>query len=139
MVVVDNARKMISKTIDIVVTSVLQTTAGKMIFGRYIDAGAANADGSRLPQNGQAQAPVPAERIAKSVVACCPAAIQGKSAQFTISNSQIVNFRALPSDKSTQARRVIHDAMISLRRDASGDRLADLDDRFAETLFGTPR
>jgi len=38
MVVVDNARKMISKTIDIVVTSVLQTTAGKMIFGRYIEA-----------------------------------------------------------------------------------------------------
>ncbi|MGE0448118.1 MAG: PIN/TRAM domain-containing protein [Vicinamibacterales bacterium] len=37
MVVVDNARKMISKTIDIVVTSVLQTTAGKMIFGRYVD------------------------------------------------------------------------------------------------------
>ena len=41
MVVVDNARKMISKTIDIVVTSVLQTTAGKMIFGRYIEAGLA--------------------------------------------------------------------------------------------------
>ena len=41
MVVVDNARKMISKTIDIVVTSVLQTTAGKMIFGRYIEPGAA--------------------------------------------------------------------------------------------------
>jgi uncharacterized protein YacL len=41
MVVVDNARKMISKTIDIVVTSVLQTTAGKMIFGRYIEAGMA--------------------------------------------------------------------------------------------------
>jgi uncharacterized protein YacL len=41
MVVVDNARKMISKTIDIVVTSVLQTTAGKMIFGRYIDPGVA--------------------------------------------------------------------------------------------------
>jgi uncharacterized protein YacL len=39
MVVVDNARKLISKTIDIVVTSVLQTTAGKMIFGRHIDAG----------------------------------------------------------------------------------------------------
>jgi uncharacterized protein YacL len=38
MVVIDNARKMISKTIDIVVTSVLQTTAGKMIFGRYLDA-----------------------------------------------------------------------------------------------------
>ncbi|MDE3178195.1 MAG: PIN domain nuclease [Acidobacteriota bacterium] len=37
MVVVDNARKMISKTIDIGVTSVLQTTAGRMIFGRYDD------------------------------------------------------------------------------------------------------
>jgi uncharacterized protein YacL len=35
MVVVDNARRMISKTIDISVTSVLQTTAGKMIFGRF--------------------------------------------------------------------------------------------------------
>jgi len=39
MVVVDNARRMISKTIDIVVTSVLQTTAGKMIFGRHIEQG----------------------------------------------------------------------------------------------------
>jgi uncharacterized protein YacL len=35
MVVVDNARKMIGKTIDISVTSVLQTTAGKMIFGKF--------------------------------------------------------------------------------------------------------
>ena len=35
MVVVDNARKMISKTIDVSVTSVLQTTAGKMIFGKF--------------------------------------------------------------------------------------------------------
>ena len=37
MVVVDNARKMIGKTVEIIVTSVLQTTAGKMIFGRFID------------------------------------------------------------------------------------------------------
>ncbi len=35
MVVVDNARRQISKTVEIVVKSVLQTTAGKMIFGRY--------------------------------------------------------------------------------------------------------
>jgi uncharacterized protein YacL len=35
MVVVDNARRMIGKNIDVQVTSVLQTTAGKMIFGRY--------------------------------------------------------------------------------------------------------
>ncbi|MBI4265344.1 MAG: TRAM domain-containing protein [Acidobacteria bacterium] len=41
MVVVDNARKSIGKTIDVVVTSVLQTTAGKMIFGRFIDPAAA--------------------------------------------------------------------------------------------------
>jgi uncharacterized protein YacL len=34
MVVVDNARRLIGKTADISVTSVLQTTAGKMIFGR---------------------------------------------------------------------------------------------------------
>ena len=37
MVVVDNARRMISKNVDVLVTSVLQTTAGKMIFGRYND------------------------------------------------------------------------------------------------------
>ncbi len=43
MVVVDNARKMISKTIDVVVTSVLQTTAGKMIFGRHIEGASAQA------------------------------------------------------------------------------------------------
>jgi hypothetical protein len=44
---------MISKTIDIVVTSVLQTTAGKMIFGRYVEAGVIN---------GAAATPAPAER-----------------------------------------------------------------------------
>lgn len=35
MVVVDNSRRMIGQNIDITVTSVLQTTVGKMIFGRY--------------------------------------------------------------------------------------------------------
>jgi uncharacterized protein YacL len=39
MVVVDGARKMINKTVDINVTSVHQTTAGKMIFGRYDERG----------------------------------------------------------------------------------------------------
>jgi uncharacterized protein YacL len=37
MVVVDNSRKMIGQTVSITVTSVLQTTVGKMIFGRYND------------------------------------------------------------------------------------------------------
>jgi uncharacterized protein YacL len=70
MVVVDNARKLIGKTIDIVVTSVLQTTAGKMIFGRFVDPSVAAAqgpgsiereDGPRRPRVApapQAQAPV---------------------------------------------------------------------------------
>jgi uncharacterized protein YacL len=51
MVVVDNARKMISKTIDIVVTSVLQTTAGKMIFGRYLEPGRRPGAGATHPVN----------------------------------------------------------------------------------------
>jgi len=51
MVVVDNARKLIGKTIDVVVTSVLQTTAGKMIFGRHIEpALAAQAQGAPANQ-----------------------------------------------------------------------------------------
>jgi uncharacterized protein YacL len=37
MVVVENARKMVSRTVDVTVTSVLQTDAGKMIFSRYDD------------------------------------------------------------------------------------------------------
>ncbi len=57
MVVVDNARRMISRNIDIVVTSVLQTTAGKMIFGRYIETPAAA---------GQATGPAPAVAAASS-------------------------------------------------------------------------
>ena len=44
MVVVDNARKMIGKTIDISVTSVLQTTAGKMIFGKWDERNGARND-----------------------------------------------------------------------------------------------
>jgi len=41
MVVVDNARQRIGKNVDIVVTSVLQTTAGRMIFGKVADGGPA--------------------------------------------------------------------------------------------------
>ena len=36
MVVVDNARNMIGKTANVMVTSLLQTTTGKMIFGKYL-------------------------------------------------------------------------------------------------------
>ncbi len=43
MVVVDNARSKIGKSLDIVVTSVLQTTAGRMIFGRHVEPGTVHA------------------------------------------------------------------------------------------------
>jgi hypothetical protein len=39
MVVVDQGRKAIGRTIEVTVTSVLQTTAGKMIFCRWAEAG----------------------------------------------------------------------------------------------------
>ena len=48
MVVCDNARKMIGKNVDISVTSVLQTTAGKMIFGKFDERGA----GAQGPPSG---------------------------------------------------------------------------------------
>jgi hypothetical protein len=53
MVVVDNARKLIGKNADIAVTSVLQTTAGKMIFGRLWE-DAENGNGE-LRTNGAAR------------------------------------------------------------------------------------
>jgi uncharacterized protein YacL len=51
MVVIDNARRLIGKNADIAVTSVLQTTAGKMIFGRLWEdnEGAGNGERSRRP------------------------------------------------------------------------------------------
>jgi uncharacterized protein YacL len=47
MVVVDSARSRIGRTVDIVVTSVLQTTAGRMIFGRCADVLASGDGGPR--------------------------------------------------------------------------------------------
>ncbi|MGE3277978.1 MAG: PIN/TRAM domain-containing protein [Vicinamibacterales bacterium] len=74
MVVVDNARKMISKTIDIVVTSVLQTTAGKMIFGRFIEPSlAAQADTrDEAPRRRPVPAPAPAPAAAPQVAPVTP-------------------------------------------------------------------
>jgi uncharacterized protein YacL len=51
MVVVDGARRMINKTVDITVTSVHQTTAGKMIFGRLDE-----RSESQSPRTAQANA-----------------------------------------------------------------------------------
>jgi uncharacterized protein YacL len=58
MVVVDGARSLINKTVDILVTSVHQTPAGKMIFGRLDERGDTPvgarhvAVGSRSPRSG---------------------------------------------------------------------------------------
>ncbi|MBC7932985.1 MAG: TRAM domain-containing protein [Rubrivivax sp.] len=53
MVVVDNARRMIGKNADIAVTSVLQTTAGKMIFGRlWEESENGGPNDSRVPNGG---------------------------------------------------------------------------------------
>ena len=59
MVVVDNARRMISKTIDVSVTSVLQTTAGKMIFGKFDD----RAHSVPIAERPVQQAAPPVERV----------------------------------------------------------------------------
>src|SRR5256884_4015746 len=47
MVVVDNARRLIGRNADIAVTSVLQTTAGKMIFGRICEEPEGTGNGER--------------------------------------------------------------------------------------------
>jgi uncharacterized protein YacL len=58
MVVVDGARRMINRTVDIQVTSVHQTTAGKMIFGK-LDERSAQAAGAPA-QNAPEQPSAPA-------------------------------------------------------------------------------
>jgi len=66
MVVVDNARRMISKTIDVVVTSVLQTTAGKMIFGRHIEPGSPVPPPAPPAAPAPTSAPAPAGALAQT-------------------------------------------------------------------------
>jgi uncharacterized protein YacL len=68
MVVVDGARKMINKTIDISVTSVHQTTAGKMIFGRFDDRGeqASHRTGAGAAPSAEAVPPRPQQPEAKA-------------------------------------------------------------------------
>jgi uncharacterized protein YacL len=67
MVVVDGARKSINKTVDITVTSVHQTTAGKMIFGRLDE----RSEGPRAvpAANSEASRPEPPARAPEAPVA----------------------------------------------------------------------
>jgi len=55
MVVVDNARSKIGRNLEVIVTSVLQTTAGRMIFGRHSDAG--GPAGQEREENGRRSRP----------------------------------------------------------------------------------
>ena len=66
MVVVDNARRQIGKNVDMVVTSVLQTTAGKMIFGRVEESRSESRErsaraGSAVPPAGIPHLPLPVD------------------------------------------------------------------------------
>src|SRR5947208_17181438 len=65
MVVVDNARKAIGKTIEISVTSVLQTTAGKMIFGKFDERQLSAASRPAPPE--PARSPEPVQRQPQAV------------------------------------------------------------------------
>jgi len=67
MVVVDNAKKMISKTIDISVTSVLQTTAGKMIFGKFDERMHAAAGAERHERPPRKSDPQPVTNLGTAV------------------------------------------------------------------------
>ena len=53
MVVVDQAKRALGKTIEVSVTSVLQTTAGKMIFCRWLESSAADDPACRTARNGR--------------------------------------------------------------------------------------
>jgi len=73
MVVVDNARKMIGKTIDVSVTSVLQTTAGKMIFGRWDERTLQRAMVTPVPATATAVMPNGEPKKAQPILAERPA------------------------------------------------------------------
>src|SRR5579862_3366790 len=72
MVVVDNARKMIGKNVDISVTSVLQTTAGKMIFGKFDERGAARAEAKAAAEQPGTARPAEPPRKPQTVLADRP-------------------------------------------------------------------
>jgi uncharacterized protein YacL len=69
MVVVDNARKLIGKNVDIAVTSVLQTTAGKMIFGKFDER---NRVSERIEPKSETSKPAEMRKAAPIIVESAP-------------------------------------------------------------------
>jgi uncharacterized protein YacL len=57
MVVVDQAKKALGRTIEVSVTSVLQTTAGKMIFCRWMELAIPEDTAARGPRGGERREP----------------------------------------------------------------------------------
>jgi uncharacterized protein YacL len=78
MVVVDNARKMIGKTIDVSVTSVLQTTAGKMIFGKWDERAAYSRSSAAQPVTLPVVATVAPPPVPPVVPTVVPTAVESK-------------------------------------------------------------
>jgi uncharacterized protein YacL len=70
MVVIDGGRRAINKTVDIIVTSVHQTTAGKMIFGRYDDREPSRNHVAQPVETAPRpiEAPAVAERLPRTVI-----------------------------------------------------------------------
>jgi len=70
MVVVDGGRRAINKTVDIIVTSVHQTTAGKMIFGRYDERELSRNHVTTTPEAAARAVETPAapERLPRTVI-----------------------------------------------------------------------
>lgn len=129
MVVIDNARKFISKNIDISVTSVLQTTAGKMIFGRYNDDKSVSPD-SRSMTPDRSMAPsdrsMTSERSMTTDRTPTPDRMTSdRSANpdgRSMTSSSITSDRSLaPNDRSISSERT-GDRSGSTERSMSGDR-----------------
>ena len=97
MVVVDGARKMINKTIDITVTSVHQTTAGKMIFGRCDERG--EPQPSRVPSSSASTSGAAPGNSAQHHPAAVP------QAAAAASSSQSAHSEGPPSCALWKARR----------------------------------
>ena len=66
MVVVDQARKALGRTIEVSVTSVLQTTAGKMIFCRWPEAATGRGPGQPQQPRRRPARPAPRPRPARA-------------------------------------------------------------------------
>jgi uncharacterized protein YacL len=93
MVVVDGARRLVNRSVDVIVTSVHQTTAGKMIFGRLDERAALHAAPPATPPPG-ANPTVPTKQAAA-------AASGARTTQPAMNRSTSVQSTSTPSGAPT--------------------------------------